>query len=93
MIGDGSSQRTQEQRRADREPLDAEVRMRIETESLRGVSDNLSDVGIMFFTDEPIRCTIEVGHGPEARRYAGRVVRLQRMNDTNTGLAIEFEAR
>lgn len=80
-----------DQRRAWREELEAPVTLRIEATRVEGVSDNLSEVGIMLFTDVPVRCVVEVGHGEDARRYHGRLVRLQRMNETNTGLAIEFD--
>lgn len=78
-------------RRAPREALETEVTLRLETESIAGLSDNLSEAGIMLFTDQPIRCVVEIGRGSSARRYRGRIVRLQRMNETNTGLAVEFE--
>ncbi len=74
-----------------RQALEAPVLMRIETESLEGVSDNASSAGIMFFTDEPIRVTVEVSEPDGPRTYRGRLVRVQRMSETNTGLAIEFD--
>ncbi len=74
-----------------RQTLEAAVLMRIETENLGGVSDNASSAGIMFFTDEPIRVTVEVSEPDGPRIYRGRLVRVQRMSETNTGLAIEFD--
>lgn len=89
---DPSAQETAEQRRADRRALEAPVRMRIDSDGLEGMSDNFSSAGIMFFTDEPIRVTVEVSDPNGPQTYSGRIVRVQRMNDSNTGLAIEFDA-
>ncbi len=82
---------TAEQRRADRDELEAPIRMRLETDYIAGQSDNISRVGLMFFTDEPLRVSVEVTEKGERKTYRGRLVRVQRMNETNTGLAIEFD--
>ncbi len=74
-----------------RQALEAPVLMRIETENVEGVSDNASSAGIMFFTDDPLRVTVEVSEPDGLRTYRGRLVRVQRMSETNTGLAIEFD--
>ena len=87
-----SSQEIAEQRGTDRRAIEAPVRMRIDSNTLEGMSDNCSSAGIMFFTEEPIRVTIEICEPEGARTYKGRIVRLQRMNESNTGLAIEFDA-
>jgi len=87
-----SSQEIANQRRADRRALEAPVRMRIDSDALEGMSDNVSSAGIMFFTEEPIRVTVEVCEPDGPRTYRGRIVRLQRMSESNTGLAIEFDA-
>lgn len=64
----------------------------IDASPLEGVSDNVSAAGIMLFTDQAVRVTIELD-GPDGPTVkAGRIVRLQRMNDARTGFAIEFDA-
>jgi len=90
-MNESQSQGVQESRRADRHSVAATVHMRLDSDTVAGVTDNLSDVGVMFFTDEPLRCSIRIGEGPDAEERSGRIVRLQRMNETNTGLAIEFD--
>ena len=77
--------------RADRHTLEAPVQMRVVTDSLEGISDNFSSVGIMFFTDEPLRVSVEVVGPDGPRTHQGRLVRVQRMSETNTGIAIEFD--
>ncbi len=81
-----------ERRRANRDELDATVRMRIETRTLEGLNDNISSAGLMFFTEVPLRVTVEVSTPSGTQTYSGRLVRAQRMSDTNTGIAIEFDS-
>lgn len=83
---------TLDARRAERQTLETPVTLRLEADSIEGLSDNLSEAGIMFFTDQPVRCVVELAGPQGPRRYTGRIVRLQRMNETNTGLAVEFDA-
>ncbi|NOT30755.1 MAG: hypothetical protein HOP15_09945 [Planctomycetes bacterium] len=82
---------TADQRRTDRKALDAAVTMRIETNALVGQSDNLSRAGILLYAEQPIRVTVEVSEPSGVRTYHGRLIRLQRISDTNTGLAVEFD--
>ena len=84
---------TTDQRRAPRRSLEAPLRMRIDCDELWGMSDNISGVGIMFFADEPLHVRIEVEERGELRTYRGRLVRVQKMSDTTTGYAIEFDAQ
>ena len=65
--------------------------MRLETDALAGLSDNISRAGLLFFTEEPLRVTIEVQEPGGPRRYCGRLIRLQRMSESSTGLAVEFD--
>ncbi len=92
MAEDPLSAEVAERRGATRRALESPVRMRIEVDTLEGMSDNISTVGLMFFTDEPLRVTVEIGEPGGTRTYSGRLVRVQRMNDTNTGLAVEFDS-
>jgi len=82
---------TADQRRTDRRSIEAPIHMTLETSSLAGLSDNISRAGLLFFTDEPVRVTVEVQEGGARRTYRGRLIRLQRMSESNTGLAIEFD--
>lgn len=82
---------TADQRRTDRKALEAPVAIRLETSTLSGQTDNISRAGLLFFTDEPIRVTLEVVEPSGKRTYRGRLIRLQRMSEASTGLAIEFD--
>jgi len=83
---------TADQRRTDRRAFEAPVTMRLETQELRGQSENLSRAGLLFFSEEPLRVTVEVDEPGGKRTYRGRLIRVQRMSEHATGLAVEFEA-
>ena len=82
---------TADQRRETRQHANASVVMRLDPTSIGGTADNMSSVGLMFFTDEPLRVSVELEEKGERRTLTGRLVRVQRMNETNTGVAIEFD--
>jgi hypothetical protein len=66
--------------------------MHIETSVLAGQSDNISRAGILFYSDQPVRVTVELVEPSGPRTYRGRLIRLQRMCESSTGLAVEFDA-
>ena len=87
----GENTSTADQRRSDRRALEAPVRLRLETRELVGQSENLSRAGLLFFSDEPLRVSVEVQETSGVRTYTGRLIRVQRMSESSTGLAIEFD--
>ena len=89
---DRDSVGTTDQRRTNRRALEAGVTMRIETSVLAGQSDNISRAGILFYSEQPVRVTVELADANGARTYHGRLIRLQRMSESSTGLAVEFDA-
>jgi hypothetical protein len=82
-----------ERRRAQRDPLEAAILLKLETLTLSGMNDNISSAGLLFFTDEPIRVTVEVSTPGGTETFSGRLVRAQRMGETSTGIAVEFDAK
>jgi hypothetical protein len=87
------SAHTADQRRSDRHALEAPVTLQLETASLTGSGDNISRAGLLLYTDQPLRVTVEVQEDGGTRRYTGRLIRLQRLSESSTGLAVEFDAR
>ena len=77
-----------EQRRSERVPSDEDVLVRIETDELRAVGDNVSDAGILLLAGDPVRVTVTTDSLGER---AGRLVRVQNMGDGRWGLAVEFD--
>ena len=88
---DSESTSTADQRRTNRKAVEAPVKMTLESGTLAGITDNISRAGLLFFTDEPLRVSVEVQEAGTVRLYRGRLIRLHRMSETNTGLAIEFD--
>lgn len=82
-LGDGRS--------SERRALEAPVRMRILTQDLQGTTDNVSRAGLLFFSDEPMRVELELDVDGVKKTFLGRLVRVQRMNETRTGVAVEFD--
>jgi hypothetical protein len=91
MFSNRPSTEVSERRRETRQPLESKVRMWFDSEAIPGISDNISRVGLMLFTDEPLRVTVEVDVDGEPQTFTGRLIRAQRMNDSNTGIAIELD--
>jgi hypothetical protein len=90
-MNDHDSIGTADQRRTSRRSLEAPVELRMETGTLTGVSDNISRAGLLFFSDEPLRVTVEVRDNGVMRTYRGRLIRVQRVSESSTGLAVEFD--
>lgn len=78
-------------RRAERQPHEARLTLKLKTEAIEGITDNLSNIGVLFFSEEPLHVEVEVQSGDEVKSYTGRLVRLQRMSERNTGFAVEFD--
>ena len=88
---DPKSQGTADRRSTERRAVEAELLLEIQTEAIQGVTDNLSQIGVLFFSEEPLRVRVEVDDAGHKRTYTGRLVRLQRMSERNTGFAVEFD--
>jgi hypothetical protein len=82
---------TAEQRRSNRKSLDASVTLRIESASVEGQGENISLAGMHIFTDQPLRVTVDVHTAGGPQTYRGRLIRVDRMSESNLGLAILFD--
>lgn len=82
---------TVERRRAERHDVVAELKLRVQSDTIEGVADNFSHIGVLFFSEEPLRVQVEVVQDGEPRVFPGRLVRVQRMSERNTGFAVEFD--
>ena len=91
MKHEDSTSSLQDARTSERRDVEAPVRLRIDSSSIQGTSDNLSSAGLLFFTDEPLRVTVEIEEQGELKSYRGRLLRVQRMSESSTGLAVEFD--
>lgn len=78
-------------RRHARRALESPLSIEVDTHALEGMADNLSRVGLMLYTDQPLRVTVRIDGFRDGQPLQGRLVRLQRMDEDTTGLAIEFD--
>lgn len=83
---------TSDRRRAARRETKNPVSVQLDTTQLRGVTDNLSKTGVLFFTDGDLRVTVSVeGDDGETQHYTGQLVRCERIQGGRRGWAVEFE--
>jgi hypothetical protein len=80
-----------DRRRNLRVPTRGQVRITIETRELTGRADNVSQTGVLFFSDDDLRVMVQVGDGGDQRSIPGRLVRAQRMRGDHFGWAVEFD--
>ncbi len=80
-----------ERRRAPRRPHRGQVRLLVDGGSLEGPCDNLSQAGVLFFSDDVLRVTIEIEEDGQTRAIEGQLVRVERMSESRAGYAVEFD--
>ncbi|MAE29726.1 MAG: PilZ domain-containing protein [Planctomycetota bacterium] len=80
-----------DRRGGDRRSIDGVLRLRVDSPHLDGKAENISDSGILFFTDRPLRVTVELEEDGVLRSRSGRLVRAQRIKGDTTGWAVEFD--
>ena len=80
-----------ERRAQVREDSNEELHLTIETASLDGVTENVSGIGVLFFTEGDLRVSVDMKEGGVRTTRKGRLVRVQRMSMDNTGFAVEFD--
>ena len=90
MASDRQPTEISDRRSSERQELEAPVRLSL-AGPIQGISDNLSQAGLLFFTDQEIRVEVEMEHGGERKQLTGKLIRVQQMNETTTGLAVELD--
>lgn len=80
-----------DRRRAPRHAVHLPVTVQLPPQPLNGTSADVSDVGVMFVTDEPLQVTVRIERGGRILERIGRVVRTQQLGAVSTAIAIEFE--
>ncbi len=82
---------TADRRRAARLASDSAVQVSIETSELEGVANNVSQTGILFFTDGELRISVEFTEDGERKKLSGKMVRCERIKGDRRGWAVEFD--
>ncbi len=82
---------TPDRRREQRMTSSDAVKIHIQTADLDGVASNLSSSGILFFTDDELKVSVEVVSDGEAKTLTGHLVRCERIKGNHRGWAVEFD--
>jgi hypothetical protein len=88
---DENSTDTGERRRTRRLAARGHVKLTVETRELEGRADNISQTGVLFFSEGDLRVSVEIEDKGETRTLRGRLVRAQRMRGQSFGWAVEFD--
>ncbi len=86
-----SDSATSDRRRSNREALDVQVQVQLDTPQLTGIANNVSKSGILFFTDGELRVTVQMEENGEMRQMSGQLVRCERIKGNHRGWAVEFD--
>jgi len=89
--GEEFATETGERRRARRLTNRGRVKLKIDTLELEGRADNVSQSGVLFFSEGDLRVTVEVEANGTLEKRSGRLVRAQRMRGDRFGWAVEFD--
>jgi len=80
-----------DRRSQERHAEHGDLRVFVESSQLGGKVENLSPVGVYFFSTDQLRVRVEVETNGKTETYHGRMARVARMSDSETGFAIEFD--
>ncbi len=80
-----------ERRVADRQESKGTVRISVEAGEFEGRIDNISRTGVLFFSDERPRVTVEITEGGKSSTRQGQLVRVQPMTRSKSGFAVQFD--
>jgi len=89
--GEEFATETGERRRARRLTNRGRIKLKIDTLELEGRADNVSQSGVLFFSEGDLRVTVEVEANGTVEKHSGRLVRAQRMRGDRFGWAVEFD--
>ena len=87
-----SSAAESDRRVAPRARLASRLTLRIEPVALDGHAENISRSGVLFFTENTLRVTVEIEDDGVVRERPGRLVRAERIRGEQQGWAVEFGA-
>lgn len=81
---------TADQRRDPRLPIDDEVTIHIDAQSVVGPGKNVSAQGVYFTTAAALKVTVRIAG--RDREVPGELVRVESMGDGTVGIAVRFRA-
>ena len=90
-MDDPNNSATGERRDGTRVNAENRVRVFMDGLELEGRSENISHSGVLFYTDEPVKVTVELEEDGVMMRRSGQLTRMQSMRGESTGWAVEFD--
>ncbi len=88
---DDTQSMTGERRTGIRVSMQSKVRLTVENPEFEGRAENVSQTGVLFFSDQDLAVTVEIEEDGVVKRVPGHLVRFQRMRGERTGWAVEFD--
>lgn len=85
------SKGTLERRAEERQSSEAQITILVETSDFGGQTKNLSQAGVFFFSPDRLRVTVRIEDENGRRAASGTLVRVERLDATTTGYAVEFD--
>ena len=82
---------TSDRRRARRAASKSTIKLTLDTHELSGNAENLSQTGVLFFSEGVLRVTVEIEENGKRTTRRGRLARAQRMRADQMGWAVEFD--
>ena len=82
---------TGERRRNRRRASQGKVRLMLDAPAIEGEIENVSQSGLLFFSEGDVRIRVEIEENGTKRQRTGRLVRSQRMRGDSFGWAVEFD--
>jgi len=80
-------------RRAERRESSGPLRVVLQTTEFSGRLDNISALGVFFYSKQRLRVQVELEQDGVQRTISGHLVRVVAMNPEESGFAIEFDQR
>ena len=90
-LGSSNGSTLEDRRQSARRPVNGALRVVLETAQFGGDAENISPAGVFFFSTDELRVRVEVEEDGQPKTYRGRLARVARMSDEETGYAIEFD--
>ena len=82
---------TADRRKNRRQTTQGTVRLTVDTPVLVGQADNVSQTGVLFFSEGQMKVTVEIEENGKHTKRTGRLVRALRMRGDHHGWAVEFD--
>lgn len=82
---------TIERRAEERLASEAQITVLVETSDFGGHTKNISQAGVFFFSSDRLRVTVRIEDENGRRAASGTLVRVERLDATSTGYAVEFD--